>query len=131
MATARCNGWTFLLSVHSHTSLSGRWQGTLTNDKSKMPVELKLDSRDSATLALGDKPAERITGMQSEGAAFTGMSMGSIDSPDALRTGANTLRIKLLQHERKLVGRIIATAGDPNIKSVMLSYVLTLNRAPE
>lgn len=112
-------------------SFGGRWQGTLANDSAKMQVSLNIESSDSATLALGDKPAERITGMQSEGVALTGVSTGFIDSPDAMRTGAKTLKIKLMPYEGKLVGRVLATAGDPNVKNVMLPYVLTLNRASE
>ena len=112
-------------------SFSGRWMGTLVNDGAKMPVRLNIESSDSATLALGDKPAERITGMQSEGVAFTGVSTGGIDSADALRTGAKTLKIKLISHEGKLVGRILATAGNPDVKNVMLPYVITLQRPSE
>ena len=113
------------------TSFGGRWQGTLENDGAKMQVSLNIDSSDSATLALGDKPAERITGMQSEGVAFTGISAGLIDSSDALRTEAKTLKIKLFPHAGKLIGRILATAGDPNVKNVMLPYVITLKTAIE
>ncbi len=106
----------------------GRWQGTLANDGAKMQVSLNIESSDSATLAFGDKLAKRITEMQSEGIALTGVLKGVIDSPDAMRTGAKTLKIKLMPHEGKLVGRVLATAGDSNIKNVMLPYVLTLNR---
>jgi hypothetical protein len=94
-----------------------------------MPVSLNIESSDSAELALGDKPSERITRMQSEGVAITAVSIGLIDSPDAIRTGAKTLKIKLMPYEGKLVGRVLATAGDLNVKNVMLPYVLTLNRA--
>lgn len=106
-------------------SFGGRWHGTLANDSAKMPVRLNIESSDSATLAIGDKPAERITGIQSEGVALTGMSTGFIDSPDVIRTGAKTLKIKLIPYEGKLVGRVLATAN------VMLPYVLTLNRTSE
>ena len=96
-----------------------------------MRVELNVDSSNSATLALNDKPAERITGMQAEGVALTGMSTGFIDSADALRTGAKTLKIKLIPYEGKLVGRILATARDPDVKNVMLPYLITLQRPSE
>jgi len=112
-------------------SFSGRWMGTLVNDGAKMPVRLNIESSDSATLALGDKPAERITGMQSEGVAFMGASTGGIYSADALRTAAKTLKIKLIPYEGKLVGRILATAGNPDVKNVMLPYVITLQRPSE
>jgi hypothetical protein len=107
----------------------GHWHGTLANNGAKMPVSLNIESSDSAELALGDKPSERITRMQSEGVAITAVSIGLIDSPDAIRTGAKTLKIKLMPYEGKLVGRVLATAGDLNVKNVMLPYVLTLNRA--
>ena len=106
----------------------GRWRGTLTDGGTEMPAGLNIVSSDSAFLALGDKPVETITGMQSEGAAFTGTSAGLIESRGAIRAGARTLKIKLIPHGDRLVGRVLATAGDPNFKNVMLPYVLTLNR---
>ena len=60
-----------------------------------------------------------------EGLAFTGVSTGLIDSPDARRTGERTLKLKLIPHEGMLVGRILATDS----KTVMLPYVLGLKRA--
>jgi CubicO group peptidase (beta-lactamase class C family) len=110
-------------------SFGGRWEGTLANDGAMISVSLIVESSDSATLALGDKPAERITEMQSEGVAFTGVSTGFIDSSDAIRAGAKSLKIKLMPYEGKLVGRVLATSGNPDIKNVMLPYVLTLSRA--
>jgi CubicO group peptidase (beta-lactamase class C family) len=110
------------------SSFGGRWQGTLTHGGTETQIRLNIESSDSAFLALGNKAAEKITGMQSEGAAFTGTSAGLIESPDAIRTGARTLKIKLIPHGTKLVGRVLATAGDPNFKNVMLPYVLSLNR---
>ena len=95
-----------------------------------MQVRLNIESSDSAALKLDDKPAEKIAEMHLEGVAFTGVSTGLIDSPDARRTGAKTLKLKLIPHEGMLVGRILATAGNPNIKGVALPYVLSLNRAP-
>jgi hypothetical protein len=77
-------------------------------------------------LELDGKSAEKITGMRSEGVAFTGLSKGLIESPDARRTAANTLRLKLIPHEGMLVGRILAT----DFKTVTLPYVVSLNRAP-
>jgi hypothetical protein len=66
--------------------------------------------------------------MQSEGAAFTGTSAGLIESPHAIRTKAKTLKIKLIPHEGKFVGRFLATAGHSDFKNVMLPYMITLNR---
>jgi len=107
----------------------GRWAGMLTDDGADMRVRLDIESSDSAALALDEKPAEKITEMQSEGMAFTGTSTGLIQSADAIRNEAKTLKIKLIPHEGKLVGRIIAEGGKPGLMpSVMLPYVLTLNR---
>ncbi|AXC10767.1 beta-lactamase [Acidisarcina polymorpha] len=107
----------------------GRWQGWLENDGAKMPVQLNIESEASASLALGTNRAEIITGMRAEGEAFTGVSTGRINSPDAIRTAATALQIKLLPSNGRLVGRVFAIAGDPNIKNVRLPYVLTLQRS--
>ncbi|HEY6490598.1 MAG: hypothetical protein WCC26_13995 [Terracidiphilus sp.] len=104
----------------------GHLQGTLANDGVKMQVRLKIDSSDSAALQLDDKPAEKITAMHLEGVGFTGASNGVIESPDARRSGAKTLSLKLIPHEGMLVGRILATDS----KTVMLPYVLSLKRVP-
>lgn len=106
--------------------LGGRWRGTLTNGGAKMQVRLNIESSNSATLQLDDKPAEEITEMHSEGVAFTGASTGLIDSSDVRRTGAKTLKLKLIPYEGMLVGRLLATDS----KTVTLPYVLSLNRAP-
>lgn len=106
--------------------LGGHWQGALTNDGVKMQVRLNIESSDSATLQLGQKPTEEITGMRLDGVGFTGASTGVIESPDAIRTGAKSLSLKLIPHEGMLVGRVLATDS----KTVMLPYVLRLNRPP-
>jgi CubicO group peptidase (beta-lactamase class C family) len=105
--------------------LGGHWQGILTNGGAKMQVRMNLESSESATLQLDEKPAEKITGMHFEGEGFTGASTGLIESPDAIRTGATTLSLKLIPHQGKLVGRILAADS----KTVMLPYVLSLDRA--
>jgi CubicO group peptidase (beta-lactamase class C family) len=107
-------------------SLLGRWQGTLTNGGAKMQVRLNIESSDSAALELDGQPAEKISEMYSEGVAFTGVSAGLIDSPDARRTGVKALKIKLVPYRGMLAGRILAT----DFKSVTLPYVLNLNRVP-
>jgi CubicO group peptidase (beta-lactamase class C family) len=104
--------------------LGGRFQGTLTNGSAKMQVRLNLESSESATLQLDEKPAEKITELHLEGTGFTGVSTGLIESPDALRTGAKTLSLKLIPHEGMLVGRILAT----DFKTVTLPYILSLDR---
>jgi hypothetical protein len=106
----------------------GRWQGVLINGGANLRATLNIESSNSGTFALGENAAEKISEMQSEGPAFTGNSTGVINSADARRTGANTLNLKLIPREGKLVGRVLAASGDSNIKNVMLPYVLTVNR---
>jgi CubicO group peptidase (beta-lactamase class C family) len=107
----------------------GRWHGLLQDGGANMPVELKIESGDSASLTIGRGHAEEITKMQSQGEAFTGVSTGKIDAPDVLRTGATTLQIKLLSHNNRLAGRVFAIGGDPNVKNVRLPFVLALSRS--
>ena len=107
----------------------GRWRGLLEDGGAHMPVELDIESNEAATLSIGSSRAEAITGMGAEGEAFTGLSTGQIDAPDAVRTGARTLQLKLLLRNQQLLGRVSAIAGDPNVKSVSLPYVLTLSRS--
>jgi hypothetical protein len=66
-----------------------------------------------------------IADIQSEGTAFTGKTVGMIESIEALRNDATNLSLKLTPQDRKLVGRILATAKNPG---TLLPYVLTLNR---
>jgi CubicO group peptidase (beta-lactamase class C family) len=106
----------------------GRWQGLLRGGGANMPVELNIKSNEAATLAIGSGRPEEITGLRSEGQAFTGVCTGKINAPDAIRTGARTLQLKLLSRGNHFTGRVFATAGDPNVKNVRLPYVLTLSR---
>ena len=105
----------------------GLWEGTLSNGGADMPARLEIRSSDTATLALGDKPAEGIADMQSEGRALTGRTVGMIESADALRNEATNLTLKLTPQDEKLVGRILASAKKPG---TLIPYVLTLNRKP-
>lgn len=107
----------------------GRWEGRLTNGGANMRARLQIESNDSATLALGNQPAEKITEMRSEGIAFTGTWMGLIEAADAIRNKADTMKIKLVPYKGKLVGRILAVAvGKLGSMDCTLPYVLTLNR---
>lgn len=93
-----------------------------------MSVQLTIDSSEHGVLTLGNSRTEDVTAMLAEGSALTCFSPGQINSPDAIRTGATRLQIKLLSHGNRLIGRAFAIAGDPNVKSVRLPYVLTLSR---
>ena len=110
-------------------ALRGRWQGVLEGGGANMPIEINIESREAASLSIGNSRAEEITEMRSEGDAFTGLSNGKIDAPDAVRTGARTLQIKVLPRDNRLVGRVFAIAGDPNVKNVRLPFVVTLFRS--
>ncbi len=81
-----------------------------------------------ARVALGNKPAEKVIKMHSAGMVFTGTSTGLIKAADAIRNEAKTLKINLMPHEGKLVGRVLAMGGNPDSMNSMLPYVLTLNR---
>lgn len=105
---------------------AGRWEGTLTDGGAHMRVKLEIASSETATLALGDKPPEKITDAQSEGSAFTGKTVGAIESPDAIRNAATTLSLKLIPQDARLVGRILASAKSPGTS---IPYVLTLSRS--
>jgi hypothetical protein len=103
----------------------GVWEGKLWNGGADIRARLEIKSSDTATLALADKPAEKVVEMQSEGAALTGKTVGVIQSRDVIRDEATNLSLKLFPQERKLVGRILATAKAPGM---LLPYVLTLGR---
>lgn len=107
----------------------GRWRGLLEDGGAYMPVEINIESNETATLALGSSRAEQITEMRSEGEAFTGLSTGKINAPDAIRTGARTLQIRLLPSDNRLLGRVFAIAGDPDVKNIRLPFVLTMARS--
>jgi CubicO group peptidase (beta-lactamase class C family) len=106
----------------------GRWQGLLEGGGANMPVELNVGPNEAATMSIGSGGAEEVTRLRSEGKAFTGLCTGKIDGPDAVRTGARTLQIKLIPYGNRLLGRVFDIAGDPNIKNVRLPFVLTLSR---
>jgi CubicO group peptidase (beta-lactamase class C family) len=103
----------------------GEWEGVLSNGGANMRVRLEAKSGDSATLALGHEPAEKLSDIRAEGTAFTGKAVAVIESPDAIRSEATNLSLKLLPQNGKLIGRILATSKDGGIE---LPYVLTLSR---
>lgn len=109
-------------------AVAGRWKGTLMNDGISIPMELNVESKETATLTVGARPAEKMTEMQSEGAAFLGNAAGTIDSPNAIRLGATTLLLKVIPREGRLVGRILALTGTPNDPRGALPYVVSLSR---
>jgi CubicO group peptidase (beta-lactamase class C family) len=107
---------------------TGQWRGQLLGGGANMPLRIDIKSDTAASLTLGNAPAEPITAMQSEGLAFTGLSTGTIHAPDATRTGARTLQLKLIPHEHQLLGRVSAVAGNVDVKGARLPFVVTLSR---
>jgi len=103
----------------------GEWEGTLSNGGAHMRVRLEVKSGDSATLALGHEPAEKLSDIRTEGTAFTGKAVAVIESPDAIRSEATNLSLKLMPQNGKLIGRILAMSKDGG---TALPYVLTLSR---
>jgi CubicO group peptidase (beta-lactamase class C family) len=106
----------------------GRWEGTLKNGGADMRVRLQIDSGSEASFKLGDKPAQHLSDMQSEGPGLTGTSAGLIETADAREYGIRTLVLKLVPQEGKLVGRIIAQGIKPGLVLANLPYVVTLSR---
>jgi len=97
----------------------------LSNGGASMRVRLEVEPGESATLALGHEPAEKLTDIRAEGTAFTGKAVAVIESPDAIRSEATNLSLKLIPQNGKLIGRILATSKDGG---TALPYVLTLDR---
>jgi CubicO group peptidase (beta-lactamase class C family) len=111
--------------LNAASPFSGEWEGTLSNGAANMRVRLEVKSVDSAALALGREPAEKLSDIRAEGTALTGKAVAVIESPDAIRTGAADLSLKLIPRNGKLIGRILASSKDGGIA---LPYVLTLSR---
>ena len=103
----------------------GEWEGMLRNGGANMRARLEVKSGDSATLALGHEPAEKLSEIRAEGTAFTGKAAAVIESPDAIRSEATDLSLKLMPQNGKLIGRILAKSKDGG---TALPYVLTLSR---
>lgn len=110
---------------------AGEWHGTLQNDGLRLPVRLELNSAEQATFSMGNSNSKTVNKIYAEGEALTGVVNCAIDSPDALRAGADTLQIKLMPQAERLIGRLFANAGDPNFRSARLPYVLSLQRSAD
>ena len=109
--------------LNSPSPFFGEWEGVLRNGGANMQVRLEAKSGDSAVLALGHERAEKISDIRAEGNAFTGKAVAVIESPDAIRSEATKLSLKLIAQNDKVVGRILASDG-----GTALPYVLALSR---
>jgi CubicO group peptidase (beta-lactamase class C family) len=110
-------------------SMAGLWRGTLMNNGVTLPVQLDIRSSEVATLAVGSHAPEKLSHLGSEGPAFLGIAPGVIASPEALRVGAKLLRVKVIQREDKLVGRITSQFGALDDPHATLPFVVSLSRA--
>lgn len=104
----------------------GQWEGTLSNGGANLPVRLEIKSGDSATLAFAHASAEKLSDLRMEGIAFAAKAVAAIDSPDAIRSEARNLSLKLMVQNGKLLGRILAKSKDGGTS---LPYVMTLSRS--
>jgi CubicO group peptidase (beta-lactamase class C family) len=106
---------------------SGKWSGKLHGGGTEMAVSLEVAPTGGAKLSLGNKGSEAITSLRLQGNALVGESHGMIDSADALRNQATSLRLKLQPHDDRLTGRILATAAGPG-EAAILPYIVELRR---
>jgi hypothetical protein len=79
------------------------------------------------TIALGGNPPQPLRDVAILDGALTGSATGQIDAPDAIRTNATALRLKLLSVGPALIGRLLAIADRPG-ELAALPYVITLRR---
>jgi len=103
----------------------GKWSGKLQGGGTETAVSLEITPNGTATLSLGDKRPERITGLGLQGSALVGNSVGMIESADAIRNRATSLSLKLQRRDNKLAGRILASAISPGALAT-LPYVVEL-----
>lgn len=112
-------------SLSAASPFIGEWEGLLSNGGANMQVRLAVKSADSATLAIGDGPATKLSDLRSEGTAVSAKAIGAIESTDAVRNEATNLSLKLMPQNGKLIGRILAQSKDGG---ATLPYVLSLSR---
>jgi CubicO group peptidase (beta-lactamase class C family) len=109
-------------------SMAGVWKGTLMNDGVTLPLQLDIKSSEVVTMTLGAHAPERLSHMESEGAAFLGMASGIVDAPDALRIGTRRLLVKVIPVGTRLVGRVLAQSGPLDEPLATLPFVVSLSR---
>jgi hypothetical protein len=107
------------------TVYNGRWSGKLRGGGIEAAVTLEITPGGSATLALGNKGPEKVTNLRLQGNALVGRSVGLIESADAIRNHSTSLSLKLQLRDKKLTGRILASAGGARELAV-LPYVIEL-----
>jgi hypothetical protein len=90
-----------------------------------MQSALEIVSDDDATFSLDGGQPERVSNLVSQQGGLVGNTVGKVAAAEAVRTHATQLALKLIPHESRLVGRVLATAEKPG---TMLPYVISLVR---
>lgn len=93
-----------------------------------MRSALEITSDHDVTFSLDGGLPERMSNLLSQQGDLVGNTVGKITATEAVRTHSTNLAVKLVLHETKLVGRVLATAEKPG---TMLPYVLSLVRVRE
>jgi CubicO group peptidase (beta-lactamase class C family) len=107
------------------TLYNGKWNGKLWGGGTETAVFLEITPSGSPTLSLGNKGTEKVTNLRLQGNALVGRSVGMIESADAIRNHATSLALKLQLRDKKLAGRVLASASGPGELAV-LPYVIEL-----
>ena len=111
-----------------HAACIGAWEGKLRNAGADQFVRFDLNADGAATLGLSGRTAQRVTQLQAQSAGFVGTTRGLIDCDHGEAFGERTLELKLVPHEGRLCGRVIAQGTRPGLLLADLPYVLTLDR---
>jgi hypothetical protein len=69
-----------------------------------------------------------VSNLLSQQGGLVGNTVGKVTAAEAVRTHATHLALKLIPHEGRLIGRVLATPEKPD---TMLPYVLSLVRVRE
>ena len=111
--------------------LVGSWQGTLLNGGANQRVRFKLDHNGTATLMLSDQASQPVTSLRSEGVALAGLTRGLVECAQADAFGVRPLELKLVPHDGRLTGRVIAEGTRPGLLVANIPYVLSLRRSQD
>ncbi len=109
--------------------LVGSWQGTLLNGGANQSVRFKLDRSGTATLTLSDQAPQPVVNLRSEGVALVGSTRGLVECAQAGAFGVRPLKLKLVPHDGRLAGRVIAEGTRPGLLVANVPYVLSLRRS--
>jgi CubicO group peptidase (beta-lactamase class C family) len=109
-------------------SVTGDWEGRLVNGGADQIVRFRMRADGTATFALSDRSPETVTNIQAQPPGFGGITSGLIDCEHAADFGVRRLELKLIPHNGKLIGRVIAHGARPGVLAANIPYVITLDR---